>query len=65
MGCDGIWEKYVDNNNGMCALVKELLVKHQGKYKSVVEDLLEVLIAKDTREGVGCDNMTAILISFR
>ena len=65
MGCDGIWEKYVDNSNGMCNLVKELLVKHQGNYKSVVEDLLEILIAKDTREGVGCDNMSAILVGFR
>jgi serine/threonine protein phosphatase PrpC len=25
---------------------------------------LDTLIAKETKEGVGCDNMTAILIAF-
>jgi hypothetical protein len=25
MGCDGIWEKYVDNSEGLVKLVKQLL----------------------------------------
>jgi hypothetical protein len=30
----------------------------------VVEDLLEALVATDTMSGIGCDNMTAVLILF-
>jgi hypothetical protein len=30
-----------------------------------MEDLLDHLLAKDTGEGVGCDNMTALLITFK
>ena len=30
----------------------------------VLEDLMENLIATDTSEGIGCDNMSAILISL-
>lgn len=25
MGCDGIWEKYVDDSDGLVTLVKDLL----------------------------------------
>jgi serine/threonine protein phosphatase PrpC len=31
----------------------------------VVEDLLERLLASDTNSGIGCDNMTAILIAIK
>lgn len=62
MGCDGIWEKYVDNSPGMVSLVWDLYNEHNKCLDKVVEDLLERLIAKDSKEGVGCDNMTAILI---
>jgi len=30
----------------------------------VIQELLDFLLAKDTSEEVGCDNMTAILIEF-
>ena len=63
MGCDGIWEKYVDDCPGLVSLIKGL----QGRFpkdQDVVEQLLEELIAKESKEGVGCDNMTAILIHF-
>jgi serine/threonine protein phosphatase PrpC len=40
------------------------LLREKGSYKKAVETLLDRLIAKETREGVGCDNMTAILIGF-
>ena len=33
--------------------------------KKIMEDLFEELIAKDTMNGAGCDNMTAILINFK
>lgn len=31
----------------------------------IVADILDMLLAKDTREGIGCDNMTAILITLK
>lgn len=64
MGCDGIWEKYVDNCQGLVDLVKGLQGRFPNNDKEVVEQLLEELIAKESKEGVGCDNMTAILIHF-
>jgi serine/threonine protein phosphatase PrpC len=30
-----------------------------------MEKLLDTLLAKDTREGIGCDNMTAIIVTFK
>jgi serine/threonine protein phosphatase PrpC len=30
-----------------------------------MEDLLDELLAKDTMSGIGCDNMTAILVKIK
>lgn len=64
MGCDGIWEKYVEDTDGLVSKMKDLLKVKGGNYKEAVETLLDELLAKETKEGVGCDNMTAILIGF-
>jgi serine/threonine protein phosphatase PrpC len=64
MGCDGIWEKYVEDTNGLISLVRQIMRKNDSKFKETLEELLDTLIAKETKEGVGCDNMTAILIAF-
>lgn len=64
MGCDGIWEKYVEDTDGLVSKMKDLLRAKGGNYKEAVETLLDELLAKETKEGVGCDNMTAILIGF-
>ena len=64
MGCDGIWEKYVSNNQGMVEWVHGKVESGEGLDK-VVEGLLDFLLAKETSEEVGCDNMTAILIQFK
>lgn len=64
MGCDGIWEKFVDDTDGLINKMKDLLKAKGGNYKEALEALLDELLAKETREGVGCDNMTAILIGF-
>lgn len=61
MGCDGIWENYVDNNQGMIDLVQEKY-RQTKDLRKTVENLLDCLLAKDTNSGLGCDNMTAILI---
>ena len=65
MGCDGIWEK--KSNEEMVEWVYEQL-KEQGNdkdaLKNIVTNLLNETIAKDVASsgGVGCDNMTCILI---
>lgn len=63
VGCDGIWERYVDNSQGMVDLIRKDVGKKDSK--KLMEDLLDYLLAKDTREGLGCDNMSAILITLK
>lgn len=61
MGCDGIWQKYVENSDGIIRIVKQKIAKIPEKTK-LIEELLDGLLAEDTMGGIGCDNMTAILI---
>ncbi len=64
MGCDGVWEML--SGNDICLLIDSRMTGDpQVKLSTVVEELLDRLVAKDTGEGVGCDNMSAILIQFR
>lgn len=63
VGCDGIWQRYVDNSQGLIDMVREQLQKKK-ENKVVMQELLDELIAKDTMSGLGCDNMTSILIKF-
>ena len=65
MGCDGIWERYVDNSQGLIDLIRQLLKQYNSNLKTVIEKLLDELLAKDTREGIGCDNMTAIILVLK
>lgn len=64
MGCDGIWERYVDNSQGLIDILKSQL-KIKKDLRKIMEDLLNMLLAKDTREGIGCDNMSSILITLK
>lgn len=64
LGCDGIWEKYVENSQGLIDMIRDD-VKSGKDLRKLVEDLLDHLLAKDTSEGLGCDNMTAILIKLK
>ena len=64
MGCDGIWERYVDNSQGLIDVLKNQF-KVTKDYSKIITDLLDQLLAQDTREGIGCDNMTAILITLK
>lgn len=61
IGCDGVWEmlkteEIVQFIDGKVEACEDL--------KTIMEQLFEKLIAKETISGVGCDNMTAILIVF-
>lgn len=64
MGCDGIWEKYVDNSQGLIDVIKEKIGKRKDN-NTIMKELLDELLAKDTMSGLGCDNMTSILIRFK
>lgn len=63
MGCDGIWEKR--SNDEMVDFVYQKM-KGGVPLKQIVSDLLLETIAPSVMEtqGVGCDNMTCILIKF-
>lgn len=43
----------------------EKLGKQQMPIKQVIEEVLDSLLATDTTAGIGCDNMSAILIIFK
>jgi hypothetical protein len=49
MGCDGIWEKYVEETDGLVTMMKNLLKAKGGNYREALETLLDELLAKETR----------------
>jgi protein phosphatase 1G len=72
MGCDGIWE--TKTNEEMVDFVKEKLNKWKGSkqkkgvnLKEVVSEILNDIISPDyvQTQGIGCDNMTLIIILFK
>jgi len=63
MGCDGIWERYVDNNQKMVDYVKEFKDKYKDK-KLCVEKFVDSLLGKSVKQHYGLDNMSAIFIDF-
>lgn len=64
MGCDGIWEKRT--NEEMVAWVYAKM-KEDIPLKQIISDLLMDTVAPNVADaqGMGCDNMTCILIDFR
>lgn len=69
MGCDGCWES--KSNEAMVEWVYERLEQQPDRsiesLKTIVSDLLNELISPNHQQtqGVGCDNMTCILIVFK
>lgn len=62
IGCDGIWETMSIEN--IHQFVKQKNAEQLDEIK-VIEQLLDNLIAKESQEGVGCDNMSCILVKFK
>lgn len=64
IGCDGIWE--TKSNEEMVEYIYDKL-KTGKPLKEILNDLLEDIISPDYTQtgGVGCDNMTCILIQFK
>lgn len=67
MGCDGVWEQ--KNNDEMVEWVYGQLGKDMegADLETVVKNLLHENISEDhtMTNGLGCDNMTCILVVFR
>ena len=61
MGCDGIWE--IMTMDEICR-VAEAGFKNGQKVSQIAETILDKGIAPDTSNGVGCDNMSAIVIKL-
>ena len=64
IGCDGIWQKYVQNSQGLIDLIRKK-IEEKNQNRRLLQQMLDELIAKDTMSGYGCDNMTSILIKFK
>ena len=64
LGCDGIWETL--SALDICKAATSMLLDNKhNRLSSICEELLDKLIAKDTTEGTGCDNMSLVMIKFR
>jgi serine/threonine protein phosphatase PrpC len=61
MGCDGIWEKYTNDSQPMITRISNER-KTGNDASSILKNLLDSLVAKETSEETGCDNMTTLLI---
>lgn len=58
MGCDGIWE--LKNAEELCNQIK----KSKEPLDKTCENLLDSVLAEETTEGTGCDNMSCIIIKI-
>lgn len=66
IGCDGIWDCL--NNQEACDLVKNSLKETPtGKISPIIEGIMDKICATDiyNETGVGCDNMTCIVVEFK
>eukprot|EP00828_Plagiopyla_frontata_P030265 TRINITY_DN3936_c0_g1_i3.p2 TRINITY_DN3936_c0_g1~~TRINITY_DN3936_c0_g1_i3.p2 ORF type:complete len:188 (-),score=27.26 TRINITY_DN3936_c0_g1_i3:71-634(-) len=62
MGCDGVFE--ILSNDSLVEYIRNQLRSTDGDLESAIENLLEQILAPNTSQGVGCDNMSAIIIKF-
>eukprot|EP00828_Plagiopyla_frontata_P006786 TRINITY_DN13053_c0_g1_i4.p2 TRINITY_DN13053_c0_g1~~TRINITY_DN13053_c0_g1_i4.p2 ORF type:complete len:342 (+),score=68.12 TRINITY_DN13053_c0_g1_i4:45-1070(+) len=62
MGCDGIFEML--SNESLFEYIYNQMRSTEDNLALTVENLLEQIIAPNTQQGIGCDNMSAILLKF-
>jgi len=64
IACDGVWD--CKTNQEACNFISERL-KTNMKLTKIIEELLDEILATDiyNETGVGCDNMTCIIVQFK
>lgn len=64
MACDGIWE--VKTSQEIVDFVYERMKKDM-KLSKIVEELLDSLLSHDytVTQGLGCDNMSCVIIKLK
>ena len=64
MGCDGIWE--ILTGDDICKIIdNRLSANPNAKCSEIAEEILDRGLAPDTSQGVGCDNMSCIVIQLK
>jgi serine/threonine protein phosphatase PrpC len=71
LGCDGIWDCLTPQE--ACDYVRNKLYDQKGnpknnvKISKIIEQMMDDIIAEDINSdnGIGCDNMTCIVIQFK
>ena len=66
IACDGIWD--CKSNQEVCDFFKEKFKSQpNGKISKMIEELYDEILAPDvfTDTGVGCDNMSCIVVQFK
>ena len=64
MGCDGIFERYIYDQRPLGKMINAQLKKEIDS-ETILENLVDSLLAKTNKDLYGCDNMTCILIEFK
>ena len=66
IGCDGIWD-CLKNQDACDFVAKRLKENPSGKISKIIEEMMDSIVAKDlyNESGIGCDNMTCIVITFK
>jgi serine/threonine protein phosphatase PrpC len=66
IGCDGIWD-CLTNQEACDFVAKKLKEKPDQKISLIVEEMMDSIVAKDlyNESGVGCDNMTCVVVVFK
>lgn len=63
LGCDGIWECM--SNQEIVDFVSKRIKDKDKLLSKIVEELLDTILASDTATGIGCDNMTCMIVTLR